>query len=341
MKKLGTLFASIVLTLLVIAPASAGPAFTYECRDPSGPPVTFCEVLLDPDIHGGSKGTVLASHTTAGTRTITLPDLVGPHRIAVVAGANVSGGINTSVIQQYTDAAGCPTGWGKVGVQSWWSDTGQDPYFESRHAHYDNICWPVNNKIVTGTHLFTLPFQVHNQPPGAEIQRMRVQVYPNGNDVWACSSASKSPGCPNVFPAIDSNGNATGSATVSINFSNLPTGRLEFRWAIYVFQPSSAPSADSCFDTGAICQLLSSRLQVCNATCSPAFRSGTYQGNGSWYEKDTNPGYVDSRIHSTWPVSTGSTPPPPTPTPVVVPPTPTPTPVPTPTPFIPTPAPTC
>lgn len=268
---------------------SSGTSFTYECADPSGPPVTFCDVLGNPDIHNGSKGTIWAHSTSGGKRTIPMPSSA---RIAVVSGAAVSGGTNTSVIVQHADPSVCRDGWSLMGYQSWWSDTGQDPYFGSRHIHFDNFCLPLNNKIISGTQTFTFWLQIHAQPAGARVTRVRLKDQPTGNDLWWTTTRCSSTITHTCLPTLDSNGNAIVPFTVTRDMSSWPSGRREWQWAAYVLQPD-----------GQTVQLLSTRAEVCKDTCSPAYRSGTYQGNGSWYEKDTDPGYVDSRIHTALPAS--------------------------------------
>ena len=308
MKRLASLLliAGLVGVSGVAPVASSATSFTYECTDPSGLPTTGCDVLLNPDIHGGTKGTVLAHDTSAGKRTITLPD--GDHKVAVVGLARGSTGTNTAVLVMDTQPGdACQAGWAPLGYQAWWSDTGQDAFFESRHAHIDNLCWPVNNKVVSGTITFRFQVQLHNQPAGATLTRVRMKDYPSGTDRWVA---------PKPLPQPDAHGNLVAPFAATLNLDSLSAGRHEFRWAVYVTQPNGKV------------QLLSSRSEICIRSCSPAYRSGTWTGNGAWYENDAI-GYEDVRIHSTIPTSgagpaptgtpTATPTPPPTPSPTLMP----------------------
>ena len=313
------LIAAVICALAVIVPpVSAAEPFTFECADPSGPPVTECLVLMDPDIHHGNLGTVLFRSSTAGKHTIDRP--TGNHKLAVVAKARTSEGTNTSVIVMATEpGTACQPGWAPLSKQSWWSDPGEDDTFESRHAHIDNLCWPVNNRVVSGTQTFRFQVQLHNQPAGAALTRVRLKDYPGGTDRWVAPKPLPQP----------VNGSLVAQFSATLNTDSLSAGRHEFRWGVYVTQPNGKV------------QLLSTRSEICVRACSPAYRSGTFQGNGAWYTGKAE--YVDARIHSAFPVS-GTTPAPtPQPTPVVTPTptlatTPPPTPAPT---LLPTPPAVC
>jgi hypothetical protein len=280
---LATFFACIAIVMLLLAAkAKAAPSFTFQCVDPSGPPVTLCEVYLDPDVHHGTVGTVLYHGTSSITKTIPLPD--GAHKIAVRSSANVSGGVNTSVITM-TYPSTCQAGWAQLGYQAWWADTGQDPTFESRHEHWDNLCIPANNLIVDGPVTFTPTIQLHNQPAGAVFYRYRITDCLSGcHDILVRTSG---------LPQPDTAGNLVFPVSMPVDLSKLAAGRHEFRFGVYVRQPNGKV------------QLLSSRAELCIRSCSPSYRSlSTFpilQGNGAWYEKDTNPGYIDARIRSALP----------------------------------------
>ncbi len=268
--------------------ATSGLAFTFDCPNTgSGPAPNLCEVYLDPDVHNGSLGTVLFHATTPGKRTISLNIPDGTHKIAVRSSAAASGGTNTSVITMtVSDAAICQPGWAPMGFQSWWSDTGQDPTFESRHNHIDGLCLPVNNLIVNGPQTFAMTVQLHNQPAGAVLTRWRItDCLSSCHDIFVKTTG---------LPQPDASGNLVWPTTIPVDLSKLATGRHEFRFAVYVKQPNGKV------------QLLSTRAQIPVRATSPAYRSLSsfpiMQGNGAWYEKDTNPGYVDARIRSTIPV---------------------------------------
>jgi hypothetical protein len=256
-----------------------------------------CDVYLNPDIHNGSYGTVLAHATTAGKRTINLPT---SGKVAIRASANVSGGVNTSVMVLTLPAA-CQTGWARVGYQAWWSDTGQDPAFGSRHAHIDDLCIPANNKIVDGSQTFSWFVQLHNQPAGARETRLRINDQCSGTSCsYNYSSGAKAGSGTDIWKdttvrSPNSAGDLIFPVSVTRDLSKLGAGRHEFRFAVYVTQPNGKV------------QLLSSRTQICIRSCSPAYRSlssfPVMQGNGAWYEKDTNPGYIDTRTLSALPVS--------------------------------------
>ena len=307
-----------------VTTAATAQTVAYECTDPSGPPVTLCEVMLNPDIHGGSKGTVLASHTTGGRRTLTYQRPDGVSWLAIRADADVVGGTNTAVfVLNYGST--CQDGWTSVGYQSWWANDGEDPTFESRHVHIDNICVPLGSTILDGPQTFTFHVQLHNQPAGSEFTRLRVTDYCSGT---SCAIGNNGSG-HNVFaqttnlPQPDANGNLVAPFSVTLDLSTADAGRHEFRFGVYVTQPDGKV------------QLLSSRTQINVRATSPSYRTtssypiGT-QGIGGWYEKDTDPGYVDVKVLSGFPESTG---PLPTPSPVITPaPTPDPTPVITPAP---------
>jgi hypothetical protein len=294
----------LLALLLYVPPAAAATSFTFECADPSGPPVTSCSVHLNPDFHNGNPGTVLWSSSSAGKHTISVP--AGAHKVVVIAKARTSAGTNTSVMVTATEpGTACQPGWAPLGYQSWWLDpTGEaEP---GRHAHINGLCWPVNNLIVRGTHTFRFEVELHAQPPGAALTRVRLKDYPGGTDRWVAAKPLPQP----------VNGNLKAQFSATINTDSLSAGRHEFRWGVYVTQPNG------------VVQLLSSRSEVCIRSCSPAYRSGTWQGNGSWYKNDTI-GYVDARVHSAIPVSGTVPSPTPTPVPTAIPtlaPTPTPTP---------------
>lgn len=286
----------IVIGLLVAsAPGRAVSSltFTYECADPSGAPTTLCDVYRDPDIHGGSFGTVLAHATTTGKRTLTaaIPD--GSHRIAIRASAKVATGANTSVLV-VTIPSTCQSGWAQLGYQSWWSATGEDPAFESRHEHIDNICVPGNNLVVNGRQAVPFDVQLHKQPPGAKLTRVRIKDYPGGVDRWYCTPSHVVAGCPTTWPKPDADGNVTARFSPTLDLTALSAGRHEFRFGVYVTQSDGKV------------QLLSSRTELCVRSCSPAYRSLTtfplLQGNGSWYANDTI-GYIDTRWRSLLPVA--------------------------------------
>jgi hypothetical protein len=175
----------------------------------------------------------------------------------------------------------CPVNWLSTEEQSWWQNPGEPD--QKGHIHL-STCNPVNNLIVNGSYTFNLRIELHEQPSDAVITRVRLKDYPGGVDRWVGSKP---------YPTIDSNGNLVTNFSVPINFSNLTSGRHEFRWGVYV-------------SVKGIVQLLSTRLQVCIRSCSPAYRSlSTYpflQGNGSWYKNDTI-GYVDARMRSSLPLS--------------------------------------
>lgn len=282
---LSLLFGLVLLGVPLVASADSSYTFTYECADPSGPAVVLCDVYLDADIHGGSYGTILAHHTSAGKRTITAAIPTGSHRISIRADAKVSGGTNTSVFVINWGST-CQSGWAMVGYQAWWADTGQHPAFGSRHAHIDNLCIPVNNKIVNGVQTFNFQVQLHKQPPGARLTRVRINDQPSSVDIWKQTTGLTQP---------NASGNMTQQFSVPINLSNIATGRREWRFGVYVLQPNGKV------------QLLSSRTQICVRSCSPAYRSLSafpiLQGNGAWYWKDTDPGYVDARVRSSIPAN--------------------------------------
>jgi hypothetical protein len=279
-----TLGACVVLVALLLTASRTygGTSFTFECADPSSSaPTVLCDAYLDPDVHHGSLGTVLFHATTTGKRTITLDIPTGSHKVTVRAGSAASGGTNTSVLVMSIPST-CPTGWATLGYQSWWSDTGQDPAFQSRHEHWDGLCVP--SQPVDGLVTFTPTIQLHNQPAGAKFYRYRVtDCKPGGS-------------CGDIFvrttnlPQPDANGNLVLPVSIPIDFSKLTTGRHELRFGIYVRQPNGKV------------QLLSSRTEIGVRSFSPSYRSLSsfpiLQGNGAWYEKDGNPGYVDARIRS-------------------------------------------
>lgn len=285
-----TLLFAVLLAAAASVPASgAGHSLTFECADPSGAPTTLCDVYLNPDIHHGSFGTVLFHATSAGKHTITVPD----GKIAIRASAKGSTGTNTSVLV-VTIPSTCQAGWARLGYQSWWSDTGQDPAFESRHAHIDDLCVPANNLIVNGPQTFAFGLQLHNQPRGAKLTRVRVKDYCSGS---GCAMGAHSSGYDvwvsrTDLPQPDSAGNLAYPVSVPLDLSKMKAGRHELRFGVYVTQPNGKV------------QLLSSRTEVCVRACSPSYRSlSTYpllQGNGAWYDRDSI-GYVDARVRSALP----------------------------------------
>ena len=273
---LGLLF---VLVFGLQAYVYAATTFTFQCTDPSGAPTTLCEVHMDPDFHHGDPGTLLFRATVAGKYTIPMPS--GAHKLVVLGSARVSTGTNTSVMVFNTaPGTACQSGWAPIGYQSWWLASSGEA-LPGRHAHIDNLCWPANNKIVSGTLSFRLNVQLHAQPTGAKLTRVRLKDYPGGVDRWVAAKP---------YPQPDARGNLVTTFTATINTGSLSAGRHEFRWGIYVTQPDGKV------------QLLSTRSEICIRSCSPVFRSGNYQGNGSWYANDSI-GYEDTRIYSPFPVS--------------------------------------
>jgi hypothetical protein len=297
MKRLAALLVMVALAI-PIASVSAAQTFTFECTDPSGPPVTACWVAIDADIHNGNEGFVIFRSDRAGKHTIELPAMAGNHRISVFAASRTAEGVNTSVMVQQTAPSGCKAGWAPIGYQSWWSDPDEDPVFGSRHVHIDNMCQPVNNLIVSGVQTFAFQVQLHEQPEGARITRIRLKDYPGGTDRWVA---------PKPYPVPDANGNLIAPFSMTLDTDRLSAGRHEMRWGVYVTQPDGKV------------QLLSTRSEVCIRSCSPAYRSGTWQGNGSWYTGNAE--YVDTRIFDPWPASADppSGTPATTPSPVVTP----------------------
>lgn len=278
-----------VATLLLGAALAASPmiaeaatSLTVQTANPSGAPITRTRVLIDPDIHHGSLGTVVVDQAGAFKGPITLPD--GVHKIATVGYATTSLGTNTSVIV-FNQGATCPMdGWRSLSFQSWWSDPGQDPTFESRHAHINGLCVPVNNLPVDGPQTFSMGIELHNQPPGARFTRFRV------TDCKPGGSCGDIPGTviTSGLPQPDASGNLIWAHSVTIDLTPMTTGRHEFRFGVYVTQPNGKV------------QLLSTRVEIAVRSKSPSYRSLTsypyLQGNGAWYDKDGTPGYADARI---------------------------------------------
>jgi hypothetical protein len=310
-KRLAALLVMVALAI-PIASVSAADTFTFECNDPSGPDVTDCWVAYGFNIHGGELGTVVFRSSQRGTHTINLP--AGIPSVGVFAASRTAAGVNTAVVVQHRDSAGCPTGWHRIGLQSWWSDPGLDPVFESQHGHADAFCWPVNNTVVTGSQTFTIPMQTHNLAPGWKVTRIRAKVYYTsgspGTDIWACTAgesaaARTAKGCPATWPVPNADGDVAWTVTPTIDLARLQTQRLELRWAIYLEGDGKR-------------QFFSARTFLCNGDCDPSARTPFYQGNASWY---SGVDYVDARIHSSWPASADppSGTPATTPSPVVTP----------------------
>lgn len=224
--------------------------------------------------------------------------LVGLLTLAGGSGAATVAAADPNPCEGYVGAPRAVLDW-----QAWWSDPGET--WPGRHAHVGG-CVPVNDLPVDGPTRFDLKVQTHKQPPGAELTRIRLVDYCSGS---SCSfdpvtGAKKSSGWnvyvhPKPLPQPDAAGNLVAYVPITLDLAKFGTGRHEFRFGVYVTQPSG------------IVQLVSSRYQICVRSCSPAYRSLTsfplLQGTGGWYESDSPIGYADARITSAIPTSPVST----------------------------------
>lgn len=287
MRRLFTLILAATLAMPIVA--RAAPTLTFQCADPSGATTTSCDAYLDPDFHAGDSGTLLYHASGATKATIALPS--GDHRVVIKAAATTSAGTNSSVMVVQTQPTACPLpGWTRLAWQSWWSDPGERA--PGRHIHINAVCWPVNNKIVDGRHTFTIPIELHAQPAGSRLTRVRLKDYCSGT---ACAIGGHGSGYDAWAPTIQkqlpsTGGSLTDAYTATLDLATAKAGRHEFRWGVYVTGPNGKV------------QLLSTRAEICIRSCSPYYRSGTYQGNGSWYANDSPIGYIDVRAYDPIPV---------------------------------------
>lgn len=179
--------------------------------------------------------------------------------------------------------------------QAWWNDPGEP--FPGRHAHA-GLCTVPNNVPISGTVTFDLRVILHAQPAGARLDRVRVKDYCSGTgcsydfqnnreagsgfDIWA-------PPIQKQLPSTG--GDLTDFYSLTVDLTKLNTGRHEFRFGVYVRQPETN-----------LIQLVSSRTQICNVSCSPSYRSDTtWFGGAGWYANDTI-GYAEAKTFGTnWP----------------------------------------